>query len=319
MSTIMGCLFLIIFGNSISVLSKEKSHKGIQAGTLFTICILYVFYCLNLLAIGRLILWTIGLGTTLYILYHKNTRAEFLKKILSPCSVVLLFLAILIYIYTKEYSAILWDELRLWEIVPKAMHYSEALQLGDKAYVAREMQSYFPGMPLFVYFLTSFTIAFHENEIFLGYAVFAYILLCGLWDVSWKNFVRITVTSSVAILLPCVFTSHGGDFGYFYASLFVDIPLGIIAGFVFAEVALSDGKSESACTRIRLIMSLAVLTILKDSGILFALCAMLCYIPGHIRANKKWYFVAIFLLPFLFRCLWTFELTITDVKNHIPF
>lgn len=70
---------------------------------------------------------------------------------------------------------------------------------------------------------------------------------------------------------PCIFTSHGGDDGWFYESLFIDPILGVLAGYTFW---LSSQRPFDAPFRSwNFAAALLALTIVKDSGALFAVFA----------------------------------------------
>lgn len=274
---------------------ERKPEEYFFCGIATVIAVLYPFYCLDRLRVGRYVVYVLLGLTAVYSvlkLCKKWRRSGIaLKACISPGVVLFGALTVFYVLFLHDRWVSLWDELRLWGAVPKALYATEKLQMGADALIFPVMQSYPPAMQLFVYFITALAPDFPEYQIFVCYAVFHLTLVIpSLRNVSWKQWPYLLMLGILLIWLPCAFTSHGGDFGRFYNSLFIDPILGALAGYVLylsANEPFRDGLSAY-----RFCVSLIVLGLIKDSGIMFAAFAglnvgILYYRKnGNLRMSK---------------------------------
>lgn len=260
---------------------QKKSEEYLAASFILISLLLYPFYCMDSLRLGRYVVYAVfgfvAVHSVLRICREndwKMNRSVMIRLIPSPGLCVFAVLAAVCYLVLHDRLVSLWDELRLWGAVPKAMYATERLQLGEDALIFSNMQSYPPAMPLLVYFITALAPNFPEYQIFVIYALFFFsLLLPMLADLKWRQWPLFPIFGILFFWLPCVFTSHDGDFCRFYNSLFIDPILGGLAGYVFY---LSATKLyESKWTSWRFAMALAYLILLKDTGILFAVFAVI--------------------------------------------
>lgn len=269
---------------------EKKPEEYFFSGIATVIAVLYPFYCLDLLRIGRYVAYALFGVVAVYsvwkLSFRRRNLAANLKKMVSPG--VILFWALLAFyvLFLHERWVSLWDELRLWGAVPKALYATERLQMGEETLTFPIMQSYLPGMQLFVYFVTALAPDFPEYQIFVCYAVFFLALVIpALRDVEWKHWPYLLMLGLLLIWLPCIFTSHGGDLGRFYNSLFIDPILGALAGYVLYLSAKEP--FQNGISLYRFCICLVVLVLLKDSGIMFAAFAGCNAGIQYVRRNKK--------------------------------
>ena len=267
--TMMSLLVVTIL---LAALMKEKAETVFPGVLLAVIGILYPFYCLDLLRVGRLALYCLLAAAALHSVVKLRKNPGRILSAITPGICLYGALCLFYAAYTRNHLVGLWDELRLWGAVPMALYATEALQLGENALIFEIMQPYPPGMSLLVYFIQSIAPEFQEGMIFAVYAMFfSAMLLPVLKGLRWKDYPFFLPLALVLICAPCLFTSHGGDGAWFYGSLYIDPILGALAGYVFYLSCTEPFKSPMA--QLRFAVSLLVLAVIKDSGVMFALLA----------------------------------------------
>ena len=182
------------------------------------------------------------------------------------------------------------DCLRLWGAYPKILHSTGKLQLGEDSFLYSYMQSYPPGMPLLCYFISSFGKVFSEKTLFLTYSLFGFSLILPFFrNFRWQNKKSLLVAFLASIIIPWMITSMNTDDGFYYSSLFIDMPLGICCGYVLYHSFHRTGKSgfDSIC----MILSCGILSLLKDSGAFLAVCGILgALVCGYLRRKEVPFF-----------------------------
>ncbi len=326
--TIAISMGLICICSFFLAIALKKSVEEIIPVSLFSVVlIIFPFYCLDLLFLGKTLVYVIMmLASVLSLIYIKkqgiHIATAFLKRI-TPGIVLYAFVSIYFLFYLRNNLVGLWDELRLWGAVPKALYYSDKLQLGDDAFIFDIMQSYPPGVPLLIYFLTAFASSFAEYHIFVGYAIlFSGVFVPALAKLKWKQWYLFVPLAVLIVFLPCLFTSHGGDFGLFYNSLFIDSLLGVLMGYVFYLASKNPLKSNFAFVQFLISVSFVILT--KDSAISSAVIAVICAILIYYQGNKGMFnhrivkkcCAAIFSLLFPY-IMWNVVLHIHSITNHL--
>lgn len=237
--------------------------------------------------------------------------------------VIFCLLCILFFFILQGKLVGLWDELRLWGAYPKILHYTGTLQMGENTILFHNMQSYLPGMPLFIYYLTSFSSAFTDWHIFYGYAILGVSLfLPALKNMKWKNAWLVLPIAAVILFFPRLFYSFGIEHEYYYNSLFIDTTLGLFVGYSFylAVTSCFDTKYDTYAFAATLFM----LIVLKDSGIVFALLSLVAAVVSYIlrkkdlaRIKRKICFAV--SLPFAALLIWKILMIQNGITNHIAY
>lgn len=210
----------------------------------------------------------------------------------------------------------MWDELRLWGAVPKAMHELGTLQLGEDSPIFTIMQSYPPGLSLLGFYFTAFSKEFAEGALFVGYACGTMaFLIPALSRWQWKDRPILPLGAILLFAAPFVFTSHYQDHSLFGMTLFVDPILGNVAGSAFYYASQDPFKDRFSVMRFCLILML--LSLLKGTGILFAVFALICAI---VLSGKKCSFSCVLPLVALVLSfgLWKLLLSQNDVHDLVP-
>ncbi len=250
------------------------------------VCWLYAFYFLGQLRVGLAVLCAGMIALFLTAWKKEKSLCRLLKRSITPGTAVYLCLCTVFVIFLSRNRVSLHDELRLWGAVPKAMHVSGKLQLGKESPIFSIMQSYPPGLPLIGYFFTAFRPSFDEGALYVGYAcASAAFFLPALSKFEWKHRVLLAPIGMLLLLAPCVFTSHFCDGAMFGMTLFVDALLGILAGYVFFLAGHQPFRSWFDASAFSL--GLALLCLLKSTGIVFAAAALVCAIVLERKCLKK--------------------------------
>lgn len=325
--TIVISLAVITVCSVLVAAALNKATEEIFSLSIFSIVlILLPFYCLNLLLVGKFLVYAVMFAImfiSIFYLFKQKKRLliEILNKI-TPGICLYLFVCAFILLYVRENKAGLWDELRLWAAVPKALFETNELQLGKDALIFTNMQSYPPGMSLLVYFFTGFAPAFAEYYVFAVYGIlFSSILLPALKNLKWRHCNLFVPLAFLMVFLPCLFTSHNNDHSAFYLSLFIDGLLGALIGNVFY---LSIKKPfESKFKFLQYCLTIAFLINIKHSAISFAIIAIACAIVLYLIENKKinksaiLKFVTVFISAILPYLIWSITTKAYGVSNHL--
>ncbi len=280
----IGILFVITISVFLAIVVKQPAEMVVSIVFLSVILILFPFYCVNKLELGRN---TIVILSIIIVIYSiKMNGLKTIRLYLSSGLLALLLAIIVIVLITKNNYVRLWDETRLWGATPKALFYTNELQLGEDAIVFPFMQAYPPGMPLLVYFVESFNSSFQEWEIFLVYGVFVCVLLVyPVGKLGIRRGLTGVVLALAIVLIPCLLTEHGGDYAYFYNSLFIDAVLGVLTGY---GLYVSVAENTNTWWKVyQLLVVSNALILLKDSGVLFAVCVIAVSVYCYFLENKK--------------------------------
>lgn len=183
----------------------------------------------------------------------------------------------------------LWDEMRLWGAYPKILATTSGhLQLGPGALLTEAMQFYTPGMPLFLYHLQSLG-TFKESMLFLGIGIFCTIFLLPLVkgrlideDRLWSPLL-LALGASAAMFGPMYFNNAANDMGTRLNSLFIEAPLGVLAGWTCYLLARGATRTLAGCVELGL--AGMGLYLLKDAG---ALAAAMTLIPASVLILVSW-------------------------------
>lgn len=307
MATSIAALILLFFGAcGISTLFHKSCEESLPICLCLTVLWLYGFYCLGIVYAGLLLLLVLYIAGFVWSLIRRT-------RMLTPGMLVYAGLCLLFVLVLRTNVVMLHDELRLWAAVPKAIHLTGALQLGQGSPIFDIMQSYTPGLPLLEFFFTAFDRTFSESALFIGYACTAMaFFLPGLSRVSWKQWPVLAPMGLLMLLTPCALTSGFADSGLFGMSLFVDPMLGIVAGYCFHQAwhrPLRDSFHVISFS-----LSLSFCALLKDTGILFSGVALVCAVLAEGRTRRALIPAGVLTLT---RGSWSVLLSIYGVKNHI--
>ena len=142
-------------------------------------------------------------------------------------------------------------------------------------------------MPLLVYFFTALENEFQEWHVFVIYGIFVCsFLMPACRRLKWNQWIYFLPIALLFVILPCIATSNGGDYAYFYESLFIDAVLGAVIGY---SLFLSTQEPfHNYLSAYSFAVSLIAIVLLKDSGILFSIMILTnAFILNFTRKNIK--------------------------------
>ena len=293
-TVLIGLVLLLLSGAALGILTNRRTEECVPVAFTGTIVFLYLFYCVNLLFVGRIVLY-VGIAVLfaagIVRLIRKKEGKAFWKSFFSPAIVMFLILSVLFLIFCADLKPSVWDELRLWAAMPKALHFSQSLQVGEGSLLYSTMQSYPPGMALLVYFFTSFSGGFSYGSIFAVYFIFVCALvLPAMKDRSWKQWYIFPAVLFLLILMPILLTVSGaeasGDWNYFFTCLYIDPILGCLMGHAFYQAVMRPSKDWFSTLAFTLV--LFVLPSMKNIGALYAGVAFLtAFVLTLVEKEKK--------------------------------
>ena len=283
-TSIVALLFLLLAVSGLSALAECRTEECWPVCFCGAIGWLYLFYSLGMVRFGLILLCAGMLGLFLIGWRKIGSFRKYCLQVFTPGMVVYLCFCMIFLICFSGNLVSRHDELRLWGAVPKAIHATGKIQLGPDSPIFSIMQSYPPALPLLGYFFTAFCPTFSEGALFVGYTCMAlsfFIPAFAKWE--WKHRRLLWPVGLLVFLTPFVFTSHFEDSALFGMTLFVDPMLGITAGYAFflaGHKPLENRLREAAFC-----LSLGVLCLLKDTGVVFAISALVLAV---VLSKKSW-------------------------------
>ncbi len=284
---------LLLTAAAIGILTDRKTEECVPFAFLGTCFCLYIFYCLNILVVGRMmvyLLMAVSVVLAVCKLQKEKKKEEWLKNIFTPAVAAFLLLSIFFCIYSFNLKPAVWDELRLWSAMPKALHFSPHLQVGEGSLLYTTMQSYPPGMALLTYFLTALQETYYEFSPFFGTAVFGLALvLLAFKNVNWKKWILVVPALIVFLLMPALLSINGsgasGDWAYYYLSLFIDPVIGLLFGFgIYLAV---NRPFSTRFSTIEFAFCLFMLPALKNTGAMYGAVVFLVAIVIALLEKRK--------------------------------
>ena len=326
-SSLIPIVLLILSAVSLAAFLR-KPFSELMAPVLFAVIFtLYSFYIFDRLPLGTTFV-TIGLllltaSCAGSMLIHREGRRRLIQTVRSKTFLLFLAATAAFILFSVGKIVNLWDSLRLWGAYPKVLHTTGELQLGSRSVLYPSMQSYPPGMPLFCYYITRFSRTFPESSLYVCYSLFGFSMLLPLLEGAVRLGPRARHAVFIGILfVPWLISSVNDDYAQYYSSLFIDIPLGLCAGYTFF-LALR-GRTQGAFDLLRICLACACLALLKDSGAFISLCCVIAHIgsclmhDNDIPPIRRLLFI---LTPVVFLCYvwgsWRYLRIVWNVSNHL--
>jgi len=291
MTTVLWPLALLTLGAlAAACLFDRKLEETLPVTMLAAMLALYGFYAFNWLRAGRVAVIAACaalIAAAAVKLVRRRGLAAFVKaSVFTPQMAVYAGLTVFFYFLSLGKLVGIWDTLRLWGSLPKALHAYGTLQFGADSSLYAFSQSYPPAMPLLQYFFASFSSVFSESSLFFTRAWFGLVLLLPLTKgMSWRSWHGLIAVSFLMVFVPYWLTTNDPDFAYYYESLYVDAPAGILCGFLCWQ-AMDDSTKDWFSTA-AFCASLMALTLMKDFGVLLGGLCVLGSLRWTLRAVKQ--------------------------------
>ena len=178
------------------------------------------------------------------------------------------------------------DEISHWMDCVKAM--SQIDDFAANAVLSHSLfPSYPPGMALFQYFFQKLheildgTAVFCEWRPYVAFQLFAFALFfpC-LGKLKYYKLAK-PVLFGCAMLVPLVMYP-----GFFFSSVLIDPMIGVMAGAGFVYLLMDDGRRFSD-KAVYISMLCALLVLMKDAGLFFAVFLGVAFIPYAFLEGKR--------------------------------
>lgn len=256
---------------------------------------LFVFYCLDRLFVGFLLLHGLLAGAYLFSavwVFRKKCFRRFAGCFFSHGFFAALLLILIIHFHTREFFPWLWDELRLWAAFPKVLYMTDHLQLGPDSLMFKTMKNYLPGLGLLDYFFQRIHGAYSEPLMYLIHGFLGASAFLPAVE-KLKKAYAVPLTAGIIFLFPlCFYNSieSGADYYIYYRSLFIDGLLGLMFAYSL-YCALDCSHEERVFTSARYVLSICTLMLIKESGLLLSglslIIFVLCHAPDKKAAGRQ--------------------------------
>lgn len=289
-SVLIPLALLTLCALAVGALLGRKFEEALPVVVLSAMLVLYAFYAFNLLLIGRLLVIAacaaLPAAAAARFARRRGFAAFVKSSVLTPQMAVYIGLAALFFFLSRGKLVSIWDDLRLWGALPKALHAYGTLQFGENASLYAFSQSYPPAVPLLGYFFTSFSPVFSEGALFFARAYLGLSLLLGLTrGLTWKHWHALVPVAFVMVFVPYYLTTNDPDFAFYYESLYVDAPAGLLCGYLCwlaTEDCYKDWFTAAAFA-----VALMAMTLTKDFGVLFGGLCVLGSLKWTARAVRQ--------------------------------
>jgi hypothetical protein len=170
----------------------------------------------------------------------------------------------------------------------------------------------------------SFSPVFSESAVFFTYAYFGLVLFLPFSKhLTWERWHGILLIMFLIIFIPHFIYANDTDYSYYYQSLFIDPTIGLLGGYLFYQVR--ENPYQDYFSILLLSVSICGITLMKDSGIIFAALCLGTSIKWFItllRVKKQRKAAVHILIPVLLLSFtylsWKYLLGVYAVSNHIP-
>lgn len=313
----------IIIAFNFKILFGMNFENSIGVSQLGIIVILYLFYILDILSFGIILIWTALIaclvGGLIFSIRKKNIFSTFKAILREPFWAYVIFLFITFFIVNQN-AVTRADDLCYWAALPKILfQYNGEFQSngGFQTYCV----DYVPAMPLYMFFLEKLNGNFNDGVLFFGYAALTGALLLP----AGKNISGAFGTLSLAAILWIVplffYNTSTNDSAIFYNSLYVDPVLGIAAGCLVWLFLQAPWETMSKWIQFTLYACFVIL--IKSSGVAFVFVTMLLtsiYLALFQKKFKKKCSIGIgVIFPFFLYLIWQLEMKYFGIKDTIDY
>lgn len=301
----------------------ERKYEDLLPVTC-SIIILLLFVCGigGSLETGVIIICIFGVviyGFVGVYLFWKKSYKRFFKNLFTPGFALFSFFLLAACFLNLGKMAENWDEFSHWVDIVKVMTMFD--DFGTYSGANSLFSHYPPGMTLFQYFLQKLYLwtggaCLSEWRAYVAYQMFLLSFLFPCVKFNWKRPALIVFSGVVIFLCPLLFYTE------FYISVYIDAGLGLLLGAGFVTVYFN--RNRDLYYSLRVLLTCAMLVLLKDAGMLFAVMLATVYVADMLwnysdcaNARKKYLCVPVSVLAVLLpKCLWSFHLYTRNVESR---
>lgn len=282
-------LILILFIPSfyISVKKDISIERVIPCTIISIVLIIYVFGLINLLKFGVYFVFALFILFTVLLIVDfikgKIRCKTFIKVIIKPSICIWIICILGLFIYYNGRMIASWDEFSHWGDVVKMMYYNNIYNTNPASLsVAR---AYPPVMSIFQYFVENLSLSgFKEHYLYCSYHAFVISLIIPfIKDIKWKEIVKIILILMIVLLAPIVFFASPY---FYYNTIYIDPFLGILFGFVIANIFIT--KEYDRFSIVSISLALFALTLTKDIAPVFSFICILFVFFKHVILDNNY-------------------------------
>lgn len=288
-------LIILIHGVFVQKKFHVKESNSILLSTLSIFLSLYLFGLFDLLKYGLYFVYFILLLEVIWLGYQFYKKRLSLNLIWNPTYITFVIGTIFLFVLTYNANLTDWDEFSHWGTNLKAMVFKDILWGSNKwdgVHIA-----YPPLSGVIEYFGCKLYGGYSEWIAFFSLDIFMLSLLTPVFKTKWKDFLK-----NILYLLCIYMVVYIFDFKL--ASLYIDLPLGILFFIGFYLSTLEKSKEN------KLLLSLIffALPIFKDSGLIFSAVILIqLFIRQLLECINKKEFSIKLLIPYIIYLLIIFS------------
>ena len=304
-------LIIEVLAIFLRVVFKSKNSYSYAFSTGIICLFLYLFGLLNILNIGFIALNVIIGGLLLFLIIYFIINKN-VNKYISFNDLMFIGIGIIIWLLVKNSYFSDWDEFAHWGPNLKAM-VSRDILWANKLWDGNHI-SYPPLAGVIEYLACKYNGAYSEAAAIFGLRMFIHGMAFSLLDVFTKK--RSKILYVIALYLI------SNVFAFVFASINLDLPLSVLF-FISLYSATNTDKKENYAL---FVMTLIILPLVKDSGLIFAGFAYLSYLLNSIiipiakkEKIKKQTVIKVLLtvlIPFVALITWKVYCHINGVSNN---
>ncbi len=258
-------------------MTKKNISYVLPASFFFVIIWLYFFGLFDSLSLGvptlaALILVSfIAFGVTSSNFISKNA----LKASLSPAFIFFILSSFFTFLISKQMHFGEWDEFSHWGPAVKSLYLFD--KLGPDSPAQLVFPEYPPGLSLFSYFVAETGLIWNEGYVFWSYQLIVLSIATALISkLQWKNKIFLIFSSTAAILATVMFFNS-------FQTIYADPILSLIFGYSLI-IATSKGSQGNL---LLVLLSTSALTLIKDTGLIFAAITALIFSINNFYEQPK--------------------------------
>lgn len=316
MFDVLAGTILFVLAVALSIWVRCKVENTLPICTLGIIVMLYFAGLFNNTSIGLYCLFCLFIFAIIYLWVRRKMLNK--EKIFS-LGAVYYWVMLLIAIFQNRYKyPHTWDELAQWAVSPKYLYMTD--KFGAFAGSNCFYPDYPPASALFHYVWMQIGNSFEDHRLYISMAVLLSVFLIPFLS---KFNIRNDIFKNV---LACVgiYVSMFSFYSNAYTSLTVDCLLGVCFAYI---IYLEYWEENVFVKRLGVILAVFVLTITKESGIIFSVIALIIIFAKELIEMKRdgikkisVFYIILSLVSCLFSKLsWNFYCNVNSISgtwNH---
>ncbi len=276
MGLILAVTLLFVLAFSIKVLLKFKIEQALFLSFCAVTFLLFLFGAVGYLVVGYYFI--VGLSAALFVTslallaFSKKSRSGFsVKNYLTPGVAVFLLANLIYFFFMRGEIMAITDAAVHWGYATKWMYETGRIYIGVQTL----------SVPLLNYFLVK-TAGYTESYLFLGrWMIMWTAIILPVSDVKWDKWYKVLLYAVMAYMILGVIDP--------VPKMFMDLPLGVVAGALSAMLAVMPNRPRAQITAA---FGVVVLGNIKNgTGILFSIFvigfAVLIYFTNNKKEDKR--------------------------------